>query len=312
MLQKKVSAAASSLPVLTDCAKPSGFVSSNSDAANQALYVAPKPPIKWVGGKRQLLDELTPRLPANINTYFEPFIGGGALMWSMDKKAVKATVINDFNPELTNLYRVIKEQPYALIEDLKTHRNDKDYFYALRNVDRTPALLDMSNVERASRFIYINKTGFNGLYRVNAKGQVNTSFGGYENPCILDESNILACSAALQDVEILNGDFEGIKAMICAGDFVYLDPPYAPLSDTANFVGYTKLGFSDDMQMRLKAFCDYIDSVGAHFMMSNSSAPLIYDLYADYRIDEVMASRAVNCKAQGRGKVVELVVRNYR
>lgn len=271
----------------------------------------PKPFIKWVGGKRQLLPELQKRMPDGVNSYFEPFIGGGALMWSLDKSKYQRIVINDYNPELANLYKVVKEQPEQLLKNLSKHRNTESYYYKMREMDRTSSYSRRTPVTKASRFIYLNKTGFNGLYRVNSNGQNNVPFGRYENPCIVETDNIRACSAFLQSVEILNGDFELIRPMLDANSFVYLDPPYAPLSATSSFTGYTDQGFDSGMQLRLKEFCDYIDGIGAKFMLSNSSAPLIYDLYSDYHIDEVLAKRAVNCKANGRGKVTELVIRNY-
>jgi len=271
----------------------------------------PKPFIKWVGGKRQLLPELQRRMPDDANSYFEPFIGGGALMWSLDKSKYQRIVINDYNPELTNLYKVVKEQPEQLLKNLSKHRNTESYYYKMREMDRTPSYSRRTPVTKASRFIYLNKTGFNGLYRVNSNGQNNVPFGRYENPCIVDTDNIRACSAFLQSVEILNGDFELIRPMLDANSFVYLDPPYAPISATSGFTSYTAQGFDSGMQLKLKEFCDYIDGIGAKFMLSNSSAPLIYELYSDYHIDEVLANRVVNCKANGRGKVTELVIRNY-
>ena len=271
-----------------------------------------KPFIKWVGGKRQLLPELHKRLPVKFNSYFEPFIGGGALMWSLDRAKIQKIVINDYNYELANLYTVVKEQPEQLLKDLSKHQNTEPYYYKIREMDRTPIYPIRSPVIKASRFIYLNKTGFNGLYRVNASGQNNVPFGRYKNPCIVDEEGIRTCSDFLQNVEVLNGDFELIRPMLDENSFVYLDPPYAPLSATSSFTGYTDKGFNEDMQLRLKEFCDYIDSIGAKFMLSNSSAPLVYNLYSGYHIDEVLASRAVNCKAGGRGKVTELIIRNYK
>jgi DNA adenine methylase len=271
----------------------------------------PKPFIKWVGGKRQLLTEIQKRMPDDVNSYFEPFIGGGALMWSLDKSKFKRIIINDYNSELANLYKVVKENPEQLLKNLRKHQNTESYYYQIREMDRSPSYSRRKPITKASRFIYLNKTGFNGLYRVNSNGQNNVPFGRYENPCIVETDNIRACSNFLQNVEILNGDFEIIRPMLDKNSFVYLDPPYAPLSATSSFTGYTDKGFDDDMQLRLKEFCDYINSVRAKFMLSNSSAPLIYDLYSKYKIDEVLANRAVNCKASGRGKVTELIIRNY-
>jgi DNA adenine methylase len=282
-----------------------------SDTRPVTVIDRPKPFIKWVGGKRQLLPELIKRLPKEITSYFEPFIGGGALMWSLHNKKIKSIVISDYNHELSNLYKVVKTNPEKLVSSLKKHKNTEKYFYALRGIDRVSSYQRRSPITKASRFIYINRTGFNGLYRVNLKGENNVPFGRYPTPKIVDESNLLKCSKFLQNVKVMNGDFECIRDMLEQDSFVYLDPPYIPLSSTSNFTGYTDQGFDFDMQFRLREFCDYIDSIGAKFMLSNSSAPLVYELYESYNIDTVLANRVVNCKGSGRGKVKELIIRNY-
>ena len=158
----------------------------------------------------------------------------------------------------------------------------------------------------------MNKTGFNGLYRVNKSGQFNVPYGRYVNPNYIDEENILACSEFLQSTTILNGDFEGIRKYLKKGDFVYFDPPYVPLNETSNFTGYTDKGFDEDMQFRLKELCDYIDSIGAYFMLSNSYTDYIKDLYSGYELITLQANRALNCKANGRGKINEYLVMNYK
>lgn len=269
-----------------------------------------KPVIKWVGGKRQLLDELKKYMPKKFNTYFEPFIGGGALFFDLK---IKKSFINDYNSELTNLYDIIKRKPNELIEDLMEHQNNSEYFYRIRELDRTPEKYKkLSNIKKASRFIYLNKTGFNGLYRVNKNGQFNVPFGKYKNPNYADSNNILACSNLLQETTILNGDFEIIKKYIKKDDFVYFDPPYVPLNNTSNFTGYTDKGFDEDMQFRLKELCDYINSIGAYFMLSNSYTEYIENLYKEYNLITVQANRALNCKAAGRGKINEYIVINYK
>lgn len=268
-----------------------------------------KPFIKWVGGKRQLLHEIKPNLPQEFNTYFEPFIGGGALFFDLNPKQA---IINDYNIELVNVYETIKSNPQALIDDLRKHKNTEDYYYAIRGLDRdVEAFASLTQIERASRFIYLNKTGFNGLYRVNNKNQINVAFGGYDDPCILDESNLIACHHALQSTTILQGDFENIRGLIQKGDFVYLDPPYAPLTQTANFVSYTAQGFGHEKQIKVKNLCDYIDSIGAYFMLSNSSASIIFDLYKDYNLRLVDANRKINVACDKRGAVKEVLVTNY-
>ena len=267
-----------------------------------------KPVIKWVGGKRQIIDELIDLLPNSYNRYFEPFIGGGALFFLLEHQN---SFISDYNYELTNLYTTIKDDVDSLIKDLKRHKNTEEYYYNIRALDRDKeGYQKMSNIKKASRFIYLNKTGFNGLYRVNKKGQNNVPYGRYKNPTWLDEDNLKECSKLLANTEIETGDFEIIKKHIKEGDFIYFDPPYVPLNKNS-FTSYTNQGFNNGMQERLKRLCDYIDSIGAYFMLSNSYTDYILDLYKDYNIKTVMANRAVNCKATGRGKIKEVVVLNY-
>lgn len=268
-----------------------------------------KPPIKWVGGKRQLLSQLGPLTPKSFGHYYEPFLGGGALFFSL--KPNKATLI-DLNPELINLYQVIKDNPQELTEHLSRHVNEHDYYYAIRALDRDKdAFNKLSNIERASRFMFLNRTGYNGLWRVNSKGENNVPYGRYSNPTIVDAENILLCSKALKHATIKCSDFSSIKRNLKANDFVYFDPPYQPVNATSSFTSYTKLGFGEDMQIKLKELCDYINSIGGYFMVSNSYTPLILELYKDYEQIPVQANRAINCKASGRGKIQELVIRNY-
>jgi len=268
-----------------------------------------RPFIKWVGGKRQLLDVIKKHIPKDFERYFEPFVGGGALFFEIQKEK---SFINDYNPELTNLYEVVKTNPNDLIKDLQKHKNEEDYYYHLRSLDRDPAKYKkLSRVQRASRFIFLNKTGYNGLYRVNKKGYNNVPYGRYKNPTIFDEENILECSKLLQSTIITTGDFENIKEFVKEGDFIYLDPPYVPLNATSNFTAYTDRGFDNDMQFRLKELCDFINSKGANFLQSNSHTDFVLDLYKDYEIVTVEANRSLNCKAEGRGKIREVLVKNY-
>lgn len=270
-----------------------------------------KPFIKWVGGKRQLLPELQQRLPERILDYYEPFIGGGALLWTLEPQELRSITINDYNAELINAYQVVRDKPQHLLASLAKHRNTEIYYYEQRALDRQDNFNRRTAVERASRFIYLNKTGYNGLYRVNSKGQHNVPYGRYSNPTIVDPETIYACSAFLQHVQIMQGDFDAIRPLLSADAFVYLDPPYVPVSATASFTSYTDQGFDRSMQQRLKELCDYTDAIGAKFMLSNSDTPLVRELYAAYHIEEVKAARAINSKATARGKITELVVRNY-
>lgn len=271
-----------------------------------------KPIIKWVGGKRQLIEEIKKRMPKNYNRYFEPFIGGGALFFEL---MPENAFINDYNLELTNLYTTVRDNPNELIDDVCNHKNESEYYYEIRALDRDKKVFSkLTNIQRASRFLYMNKTGFNGLYRVNSKGECNVPFGRYKNPNYCDKKNLLACSKLLKNTEISNGDFDVIKSKIEKGDFVYFDPPYVPLTATSSFTGYTDKGFDEDMQFRLRDLCDYIHDKGAYFMLSNSSAKFVYELYDvdGYFIHEVKASRNINSKGDGRGKVKELIITNYK
>ncbi|MEL7354656.1 MAG: DNA adenine methylase [Cyanobacteria bacterium J06560_5] len=269
---------------------------------------AAKPFVKWVGGKRQLLSELVERVPSDYGRYYEPFVGGGALFFHLQPQRACLT---DINPDLVNLYTVIRDKVGELVEDLRQHVYEKTYFYQIRGADRTPDYQSWTDVQKASRFIYLNKTCYNGLYRVNSKGQFNAPFGRYTNPTILDVENLYACHRALQKAVIEEADFYSVRRRIRANDFVYFDPPYAPLSATASFTGYTKGGFDADMQYALRDLCRSLDNRSVRFMLSNSSAPLILDLYAEFNIDLVYATRAINSKAGKRGKIPEVVVTNY-
>lgn len=271
-----------------------------------------KPVIKWVGGKTQLLDEIIKRIPKEFNTYFEAFFGGGALLLAITPKNAK---INDFNKELINLYSVIQSNPVDLIKELNSgfYLNEEDSFYKIRNLDRNiDEYNSLSNVMRASRTIYLNKTCYNGLYRVNSKGEFNTPFGRYKNPLICDEENIRNVSKYLKSISIFNLDFEEFLKKAKPGDFVYLDPPYDVVSKTASFTAYNKTGFNRDEQIRLKQACDKLTSKGVKWMLSNAATPFILDLYKEYNIDIVYAKRCINSKGDKRGDVEEVLVRNYK
>lgn len=266
------------------------------------------PLVKWVGGKRQLMFELLKNMPESYNRYFEPFIGGGALFFELQPEN---GYISDMNAELINLYSVVRDNVYELIQDLNKHEITKDYFLKIRNLDRTKKYNTLSNVEKAGRFIYLNRTCFNGMYRVNAQGQFNVPFGNYKNPRIVDADNLINCSKLLKNTEIKCADFSEVLNKVKKGDFVYFDPPYVPLSETSSFTSYTKDGFDIDMQFKLREVCDELDSMGVKFMLSNSDTKLVHELYSSYKINKVFASRAINANANGRGKITEVLVKNY-
>jgi len=269
------------------------------------------PVLKWVGGKRQLLKDIGKYIPSKYSTYYEPFLGGGAVLFALQPNKA---VVNDINEELINVYTVIRDHLEELIEDLKKHKNEADYYYEIRELDRDKKKYhQLSNVEKASRIIYLNKTCYNGLFRVNQQGEFNSPFGRYKNPNIVNEITLRAVSNYFNKAKITFkcGDFEEAVKGIRKGSFVYFDPPYDPVSDSANFTGYDKGGFTRDEQVRLKRLCDNLNSRNIKFLLSNSATDFILDLYKDYNITIVKANRAINSKGDKRGEVDEVLVRNY-
>ncbi|HEM4413989.1 TPA: DNA adenine methylase [Streptococcus suis] len=271
-----------------------------------------QPFTKWTGGKRQLLPVIKSLMPDNYNSYFEPFIGGGAVFFEL---IPKKAIINDFNSELINCYRQIKDNPQKLIELLVEHQknNSKDYYLELRSVDRDDRIHAMTDTERAARIMYMLRVDFNGLYRVNSKNQFNVPYGRYKNPKIVDSDLILSISQYLNknNIEILTGDFEKAVEDVGAGDFVYFDPPYIPLSETSAFTSYTHEGFSYEDQVRLRDVFRKLDKKGTYVMLSNSSSPLVEELYKGFNIHKVEAIRTNGAKASSRGKISEIIVTNY-
>jgi DNA adenine methylase len=267
-----------------------------------------RPFLKWAGGKTQLLPHLIHRIPNSFNRYIEPFIGGGALFFALQPKVA---LIADCNQELINCYQVVRTDVEALIEELKVYRYDKEMYYAVRELDRRPDFGELSRVKRAARLIYLNKTCFNGLYRVNSKGYFNVPFGTYTDPTIVDAENLRACSKVLQRTVIQSGNFEQVLEIAEAGDFVYFDPPYAPSSGTADFTSYSKEGFDDAAQEMLLLVCLQLNQRGVKWMVSNSNTTLIQELYRGFKVEPVGASRAINSKASKRGSVIELLIRNF-
>ena len=290
-----------------------------------------KPFIKWVGGKSQLIPQLEALLPSNFTswqnvTYIEPFIGGGAMLFYMLKKHSNIThaVINDINADLTTCYLTVRDHPNELIKSLKQIQMQyhalldenarRDYYMAMRDRFNTKTL---DSIENTCLFIFLNRTCFNGLYRVNRKGLFNVPFGRYYNPMICDAETILSDSLLLQNVEILTGDFRQTINYAQTPSLFYFDPPYRPLSDTSSFNDYSKEAFDDAAQIRLKEFCDEVNAAGHSFMLSNSDPKgkdgdtFFDDLYSEYVIDRVWASRNVNANASKRGKLTEILVHNY-
>ncbi len=269
------------------------------------------PILKWAGGKRQLLPRIRKALPDHYNTYYEPFVGGGAVLFDLQPQKV---IINDSNQELINLYRVVKNDVQSLIEDLKKHKTNSSYFYQIRALDRDIATYSaMPNIEKASRIIYLNKTCYNGLFRVNQAGEFNAPFGKYKNPDIINEKTLKAVSKYFNSIEIdfRNTDFSESVNTIKKGDFVYFDPPYDPLSNSSSFTSYAKGGFNKDDQIRLKNLCDTLTEKGVNFLLSNSSTDFILNLYQDYKIEIIQARRSINANGNNRGKVAEVLVKNY-
>jgi DNA adenine methylase len=270
--------------------------------------VEAKPFVKWAGGKRQLINQLEEHLPEDFNNYYEPFLGGGALFFRLSALGkIKHAYLNDVSFSLIQSYKTIKEKPIELITELKSgkYKNEKETFLGIRAEQPT------TSVQAAARFIYLNKTAFNGLYRVNSEGKFNVPFGKYFNPKILDADNILAVSDALQKDELSCIDFEEAVASASKSDLIYFDPPYHPVSKTANFTNYTKDNFTEKDQVRLSEIAKDLTKRGCFVMLSNSYSPLVIELYKEFTIDVVNASRMINCKAEGRGKVKEVIVTNY-
>ena len=272
-----------------------------------------KPFLKWAGGKQQLLAQYELYFPTSFHRYFEPFVGGGAVffhLWNTGRLP-SATYLFDNNEELINAYVVVRDRLDELIKALAVHkeRHCKEYYYKIRNLDRQNIVL--SDVERAARTIYLNKTCYNGLYRVNRRGQFNVPMGSYKNPKILDEDLLRTASIALQGTCIEARDFRSVVEMARAGDFFYFDPPYDPVSKTASFTGYTAKSFHDQDQRDLADVFTRLTTKGCLCMLSNSYTPFVLELYQHCRIEIVQANRAINSNANGRGTVEEVVVLNY-
>lgn len=286
-----------------------------------------KPFVKWVGGKTQLIEQLEALLPADFDqwenvTYIEPFVGGGAMLFHMlqTHSNIKSAIINDINSDLTTCYKVVRDNPSELVNSLQevqrayyalnSEEERKAFFIAMRDEFNTKSLGPIRNT---TLFFFLNRTCFNGLYRVNKSGLFNVPFGRYETPMICDPNTIYADSVLLQNVEILTGDYQETLSHAKDNTLFYFDPPYRPLNNTSSFNDYTKEAFNDFAQRRLKEFCDKVEAAGYHFMLSNSDCQDMFfdDLYAQYIIERVWASRSVNANPNKRGKLTEILVHNY-
>lgn len=268
-----------------------------------------KPILKWVGGKRLLVPKILPYVPEEYGTYVEPFVGGAAMLLSL---LPKRGIINDSNPELINVYRVVRDSPSELIDALRVHqsRNTKEYYYEIRSLDRDADYAKKASpVNRAARILYLNKVCFNGLFRVNSKGQINIAYGGYENPNITNEEEILALSRYLQgDIDIRQGDYAAVLDGISSDSFVYLDPPYMPISRSSAFTSYTKGGFGYDEQVRLRNKCKDMRLRSIPFVESNSDCDGIRELYEGFTIVNITAKRSVGAKSSSRKNVGEVLI----
>ena len=278
-----------------------------------------KPFLKWVGGKSQLLNQFEPYFAAafnegDIKRYIEPFVGGGAVFFHLCNydRLPEQSFLFDINDELINTFQIVRDHVNDLIELLAIHekKHDREYFYKIRGLDREPNLI-LANIERAARTIYLNRTCYNGLYRVNSKGQFNVPMGSYKNPKILHEETLLSACTVLQNSVIETRDFQYSLDVAKRDDFIYFDPPYDPLSKTASFTSYTANNFRDEDQRRLAEVFTILSDRGCLCMLSNSYTPFILDLYKKFRIEKVRASRAVNSDPNGRGAIDEVLVLNY-
>lgn len=274
-----------------------------------AKNILVNPILKWVGGKRQLISEIMPLIPSKFSTYVEPFVGGAAVLFELQPSKA---IINDYNSELINVYEVIRDNPEELIEQLRYHseNNSSEYFYEVRSMDREQSYKNLSKVNKAARVIYLNKTCYNGLYRVNSSGQFNSPYGKYVNPKIVDKTTIRAISKYFNqnNIKICNGDYKETLKGLRKGAFVYLDPPYMPISSSSSFTGYTEGGFSYEQQIELRGQCDKLKKKGIPFLQSNSDCIEIRELYSEYQILTVKAKRNINSKGDSRGEINEVLI----
>lgn len=287
-------------------------------SSREQSLVVPKPApfLKWAGGKRSLLPAIKAKFRPFTGRYVEPFVGAGAVLFSMDAGVTK--IVNDFNAELINAYRAIELNPEALIESLSKHKNEKDYFLKIRAMDRDEGFAELDPICRASRFIYLNKTCFNGLYRVNSRGHFNVPFGDQKNPEFVSAENIRLVSTFIRGeiagqggVTLFNGSYETVTSMVQTNDLVYMDPPYDPLSKTSSFVSYSDAGFGKEDQEKLAIEARRLIEIGAQVVVSNSDTPFIRSLYRDsdyFEISEVDVRRSIGASTASRSAAPELII----
>lgn len=279
------------------------------------IFATPKPFVKWAGGKRQLIPILNENLPETFGTYFEPFLGGGALLFHMltERQSQKCS-ISDLNSDLVLSYTTIRDRVEDLITSLKNHernyqKDSKYYYYSIRESN------PRSQIEKTSRLIFLNRTCFNGLYRVNSKGKFNVPLGKYSNPNIVNEDNLRSVSHILQSskVSINCSDFEAVLRGVKKDDLVYFDPPYQPVSDTANFTSYTNKDFTYDDLSRLAELCMDLDSKGCRVLLSNSNSKEVADMFSakPWKVNKIQANRSINSNSKKRTGHYELLIRNY-
>lgn len=281
----------------------------------QIAVSEPKPFVKWVGGKRQLMQDLENNFPKQFTTYHEPFLGGGAVMFNLlTKKSQLSCNVSDFNSDLILAYVTIRDKLEKLIESLENHsknyhKNSTEYYYEIRKQE------PKQQIEKVSRLLFLNKTCFNGLYRVNKKGQFNVPLGRYTNPNIVNKENLTAVSKILQSkkIKISCRDFEAVLGDAKKGDLVYFDPPYQPVSSTANFTSYTHRDFTEDDLERLAKLADQLHSKGCYVLLSNSNSKTVKDFFSKkyWKISSINVNRAINSNAQKRTGHKEIIIKNY-
>lgn len=276
----------------------------DSDQTSAHRNAATLPFLKWAGGKRRLVPTLHRLLPRAWGGYFEPFLGSGALYFSMPQSGAH---LNDANEELICCYEVVRDQPEKLISRLRQHVYSREHYAAVRRLRPE----DLTEVERASRFVFLNRTCFNGLWRVNRRGEFNTPMGRYTNPRLVPDVQIRAASEALRSCHLSADPFEAAVYGCQAGDLVYLDPPYVPTAKYSDFDRYHRLCFGEEDQQRLAVLFAELHERGCLVMLSNSDAPLVRELYQQWWFTSVQATRSISCVGQGRGKVAEVIVTNY-